>query len=92
MTDIGFVWDEDKYDLVQTDHGVTFAEVVEALSDPRAMETFDPQGHHDRYMVVGASRDRVLQVIYSDDELPLVRLITAFDANSHWRNEYERAD
>ena len=42
MADIGFVWDEDKYDLVQTGHGVTFAEVVEALSDPRAMETFDP--------------------------------------------------
>jgi uncharacterized DUF497 family protein len=92
MADIGFVWDEDKYALVQTNHSVTFAEVVEALSDPLALETSDPQGHLDRCMVVGATAERVLQILYSDDELPLIRVITAFDANSRWRHEYERTN
>lgn len=90
MADLGYVWDEEKYTLVQARHGVTFAMVVEALCDPLALEELDPRGHPGRYMVVGSCGEQVLQVIYSDEELPLIRLVTAFEANSHWRNEYER--
>ena len=70
MADIGYVWDEDKYELVRAEHGVTFAEVVGALCDPLALEELDPQGHEGRSMWVGACEGRVLQIIYSDAELP----------------------
>ena len=90
--DIGFIWDEGKYELVRTEHGVTFAEVVAALDDEHGIEFDDPQGHADRYLHVGASTEgRVLAVIHSDSDLPLLRIITAFDANSWLTDEYERS-
>jgi uncharacterized DUF497 family protein len=46
--DIGFVWDEDKYLQVQTEHDVQFYEVVAACHDPNGYEIPDPQGHNDR--------------------------------------------
>jgi uncharacterized DUF497 family protein len=46
--DIGFVWDEDKYLQVQTEHDVQFYEVVAACHDPNEYEIPDPQGHNDR--------------------------------------------
>ena len=92
MADAGYVWDEDKYDLARREHDVGFSEVVSALEDPLALEELDPQGHWERHLLVGrAWSGRVLQVIYSDEDLPLVRIVTAFDANEHWRRSYERS-
>jgi len=33
---------------------------------------------------------RILAVIYSEDEVPLYRLITAFEAEGRWLDEYHR--
>jgi uncharacterized protein len=90
--DIGFVWDESKYRRVVADHHVRFHEVVAAFEDENGFEVPDPAGHADRWLWVGKSSDgRVLVVIYSEQELPLYRLITAFDAEGAWKDEYERA-
>ena len=48
--DIGFVWDENKYQQVMADHNVRFYEVVSALDDPHGYEMPDPAGHVDRWM------------------------------------------
>ena len=91
MADVGYVWDEAKYARVRCDHGVSFPEVIDALEDERGLIELDPQGHEERWMSVGRGRSgRVLCVIYSDEDLPLTRLITAFEADSFWRSEYER--
>lgn len=89
--DLGFVWDENKYRRVQEQHGVRFDEVVAVFEDEHGYEAQDPAGHDDRYLVVGATRaDRVLMVIFSEAELPLYRIITAFDAEGSWRDEYQQ--
>lgn len=33
--DIGFIWDENKYQVAQTKHKVRFYEAVSAFDDPR---------------------------------------------------------
>jgi uncharacterized DUF497 family protein len=89
--DIGFVWDEEKYQQVVANHQVTFYEVVSAFDDPNGYEVPDPAGHTDRWMWVGKGvHDRVLVAIYSEEELPLYRLITAFEAEGSWLDVYNQ--
>ena len=87
--DIGFVWDEEKYQEVQAAHQVRFFEVVSAFDDPNGYEITDSTGHEDRCMWVGSTfAGRLLAVVYSEEVLPLYRLITAFDAEGRLLNEY----
>ena len=87
--DIGFVWDEKKYKEVQKKHNVQFYEVVAAFDDPDGYEIPDPQEHEDRWMYIGSTRnDRVLSIIFSEEELPIYRLITAYDAERRFVDEY----
>ena len=89
--DIGFLWDEDKYQGVQTRHGVQFYEVVSAFDDPSGYEIDDPTGHEDRRMWIGMTAGgRILAIVFSDEELPIYRLITAFDAERRLLDEYDR--
>lgn len=89
--DTGYVWDEDKYDRVRDEHGVSFGEVVDVFEHPRTLYEADPQGQLERQMAVGETRDgRILQVIFTYEDAPLVRIVTAFDASEDWRDEYTR--
>lgn len=89
--DTGYVWDEDKYARVQKEHDVGFDEVVAVFEDDNALYAPDPQGHPDRQMVVGKTRQgRMLQAIFTYEDAPLVRIITAFDASEEWKDEYVR--
>lgn len=93
--DIGFVWDHERYKLVQEKHGVVFHEVVSAFDDPEGLEEPDPQGNPSRYMLLARSHnDRVLQIVYTDDFTEegsmLYRIVTAFEAGQEWVDEYKR--
>ncbi|MBC8180689.1 BrnT family toxin [candidate division KSB1 bacterium] len=87
--DIGFVWDERKYDSVKQKHKVQFFEVVAAFDDPNGYEVNDPTKHEDRWLWIGKTPcDRILAIIYSEQDLPLYRIITAFEAEGRWIDEY----
>ena len=89
--DIGFLWDEEKEAVTRDKHNVDLEQAVEAIMDPDHLYENDPQGHWGRFIVVGRTRTgRLLHVIISDEGLPIVRLITAYDAESRWRQEYEQ--
>ena len=76
---------------VVAEHRVAFHEVVSAFDDDDGFEVPDPAGQVDRWMWVGkSSAGRLLVVIYSEEDLPLYGLITAFDAEGAWKKEYER--
>ena len=91
MADVGYVWDEDKIALVREKHNVEMLDLIEVDLDPRSLTEDDPQGHYDRFMIVGTTRaGRLLQVICTDQDLPLIRFITAFDVNAFWRRRYEQ--
>lgn len=80
--DVGYVWDEEKYRKVQKKHDVMFYEVVNALEDPNGFEQADEvQWEEERWIWLGQTETgRLLVVVYSDEELPLCRIITAFEA------------
>ena len=89
--DIGFIWDEDKYQDVQRRHGVQFYEVVSAFDDPNGYEVPDSTVHEDRWVLVGMTASgRVLAIVFSDEDVPIYRLITAFDAEGKLLDEYYR--
>lgn len=87
--DNGFVWGENKYEAVVEEHDVHFYEAVAAFDDPNGFEAFDPVEQENRWLWVGRTPgDRLLITIYSEQDLPIYRIITAFDAEGAWRNEY----
>ena len=89
--DIGFIWDEDKYKEVQSKHGVQFYEVVSAFDDPNGYEIPDSTVYEDRWVLVGMTASgRVLAIVFSDEDVPIYRLITAFDAEGKLLDEYYR--
>lgn len=89
--DIGYLWDEDKEARVRAEHGVELDEAIEAIADPNHSYHNDPQGNWGRFLIVGKTRTgRLLQVIISDEELPIIRIITAYDAEKRWRQDYEQ--
>jgi uncharacterized DUF497 family protein len=89
--DLGFIWDQRKYREVVRRHDVRFHEVVAAFDDLRGYEVPDPAGHDDRFVLIAGTRDgRVLFIVVSEDDLPLYRIITAFDAEGRWLDEYEK--
>ncbi len=87
--DVGFVWDDTKYKAVVKKHNVAFYEVVAAFDDLVGYEVPDSVGHEDRWLWVGKTPwDRLLIVVYTEQDLPLYRIITAFDAEGRWIDEY----
>lgn len=89
--DIGFIWDEEKYQEVQRKHNIQFYEVVSAFEDPNGYFNPDPQGYEDRWMLVAqTATGRILSIICSEEDAPLHRLITAYDAERRYVNEYDK--
>jgi len=89
--DIGFVWDETKYRTVTKKHDVRFHEVVSAFDDPAGYELPDPADYEDRWLWVGQTHQgRLLAIVYTEEDLPLYRIVTAFDAEGRWSDEYRR--
>ena len=88
--DMGFVWDEAKYQAVVQKHGVMFYEVVSAFDDSNGFETLDPLvEHEDRWLWIGKTHDdRLLVIVYTEQDLPLYRIITAYAAEGKYRDEY----
>lgn len=46
--DLGFIWDESKYQITVKKHNVRFYEVVSAFDDPNGYEMPDPAEHEER--------------------------------------------
>ncbi len=87
--DIGFVWDETKYKTVVKEHNVKLYEVVAAFDDPIGYEMPGRTEHEDRWFWIGRTPwDRLLMIVYTEQDLPLFRIITAFDAEGRWVDEY----
>ena len=91
--DIGFIWDEDKLQEVQQTHQVLFYEAVSAFDDPDGYEVPNPARNEDRWIRIGATASgRVLAIVCSEEDLPIYRFITAFDAKGRWFDEYYKRD
>jgi uncharacterized DUF497 family protein len=88
--DIGFVWDEIKYRTVVKEHDVHFYEVVAAFDDPAGFETIDEVVLHETRLIwVGKPPgNRLLFIVFTEQDLSLYRIVTAYDAEGRWIDEY----
>ena len=69
----------------------SFYEVVSAFDDPNGYEIPDSTVYEDRWVLVGMTASgRVLAIVFSDEDVPIYRLITAFDAEGKLLDEYYR--
>ena len=91
--DVGYIWDENKYLKTKEKHGINFAEVVSAMEDPDSIDEpkDDPEvDGEERWFCIGeTTSSRVIVVIYLE-EFPLYRIVTAFEAEGRWLNEYQK--
>ena len=87
--DIGYLWDLEKYELARQMRNVEFEEVVSALNDKTGFDVMVSQKYPDRWMWIGRTfKKRTLIVVFSDEELPIYRIITAYDAEGSYLHEY----
>ena len=75
-------------------HGVSFEEATTVFADPLAMLMADPDHSADeeRYVLLGESTQRNLLVVAFADRSPRTRLISAREATSHERRQYEEGE
>lgn len=87
--DIGYVWDEAKYEKVVSDHNVRFYEVVAAFEDPNGFDEASLAEHESRWFWIGKTPwGRLLLIVFTDQDFPVYRIITAYEASERWVEEY----
>ncbi len=89
MADGGFLWDPDKEAETLRKHDVRFWEIVAVFDDENAHYDIDEHKQKYRIVIVGQTiTKRILKVVYSDKELPYIRVITAYEADGKWLKIY----
>lgn len=87
--DGGFLWDPAKEAETLRKHNVRFWEVVAVFDDDDAHYDIDEHDGKRRPVVVGCTPlSRILKVIFSDKEVPYLRIITSYEAEGRWLNAY----
>ena len=91
MSEVRFIWHEEKLAKVQRDHRVSYGEAVDAVLDERGYHAPDKR-FWERFIAVGKTKQgRLLAVVFVEDEEEppeTFRLITAFDATKEHINGY----
>jgi uncharacterized protein len=78
-----FEWDDAKEAANITKHGVSFKEAASAFADKNYLLLEDPQGHHDRFVMLGvSSKPRVLFIVHIEiaHKIKRTRIISAREA------------
>ena len=91
--DIGYIWDEEKLKKTKEKHGISFAEVVSVMENPNSLDEPKEDAYldgEDRWVCVGETFGGKLVVIIYVEEFPLIRIITAFEAEGKWVDEYKK--
>jgi len=88
-----FIWNSEKEKLVINARGITFKEAAMATTDPHAIRGSDELHYPDeeRQWTLGVSpKNRLLLVISTEQEGPLTRIITAWEAGKEDKELYEK--
>lgn len=89
-----FEWNEEKAAANERKHGVSFSEALTAFFDERHLTVEDPQGHEDRFVLIGMSKEaRILYVVHAEIiSRRRTRLISARLANKQEVLKYAMGD
>ena len=91
-----FEWDERKNQLNIKKHGISFEEASGVFEDPLHLSIIDKRFSYfeERWITIGQTRSKKIVVaanLYFDDEdEEVIRIISAREAGSNERKEYER--
>lgn len=92
MSEIHFVWDNQKAALNKKKHGVSFEEAQTVFYDDHALEFFDPDHSEseDRFIMLGMSfRASILVVCHCvREEGSVIRIISARKATKYETKNY----
>ena len=91
MEDAGYVWNKSKYEEVRQKRGIRFYEVVSALENEVFLDV-PHELHEDRFVIVAytmTETKRLLVIVVSEEEQPINRIITAYDAEGRFLDEYK---
>jgi len=88
-----FEWDHAKAQQNQKKHQVSFEEAATVFGDPLSLTIDDPlhSSEEERSVTIGESARHRLLVVVHTDRGERVRLISAREATSRERREYEQA-
>jgi len=94
MTDLNFIWDENKNRLNQNQHKVSFEEAKTVFCDEHARLISDPDHPEveERFILLGFSiqlRILVVSHCYREPE-NTIRIISARPANRYEQQQYQR--
>ena len=86
-----FAWDEAKDRANRRKHGVSFEEATTVFGDSLAGTVADPDHSYgeSRFLTIGFSVNNRLIVVSHSEEGETMRIISAREANSHERKDYE---
>jgi len=89
-----FEWEEEKAANNLVKHGVSFEEAATAFFDEEAITLGDPQGHDDRYLLIGKSmKPRILFVVHAEiTDGARIRIISARRAEKAEIARYNEGD
>lgn len=88
-----FEWDDEKAELNEVAHGVSFEEACEVFDDPNALEEFDVEHStidEERFRIIGLSSRRLLTVVYCERVGNVIRIISAWKSGPGHRRIYEQ--
>lgn len=90
-----FEWDHSKNNSNRCKHGVSFEEAREVFDDPLHLSVLDFRFNYfeERWITIGETKNRRLLVVanlYFDDQgEEVIRIISAREATSNERKQYE---
>lgn len=89
-----FQWDDAKAAKNLAKHGVSFEEAATAFFDEAGITLGDPQGHDDRYVLIGKSMSkRILFVVHAEIiDSAMIRIISARRAEQAEIARYNEGD
>lgn len=87
---VNFQWNPAKERINRRKHGIAFADAISVLEDDRAITIDDENIDEDRYITIGMNAmGQILVVIYTWRG-ESIRIISARNATSAERKEYEK--
>ncbi len=90
-----FMWDENKNISNKEKHGVSFEQARDVFSDPFQLSILDERFSYfdERWITVGNTNDNYILVVvhlyFDDDGEEIIRVISARNATTHERRQYE---
>lgn len=94
MCEIRFLWDENKNELNQKKHGISFEEAKEVFKDENAILFDDPDHSYEeeRFLIIGITGTKGICIVshcYRDED-STIRIISAREATKKERKFYQK--